>query len=285
MKSQRVLCLAGSGFLLITAVYAFQKPFRQYPSMEGYDEIALPPDYQEPSEWVFARLMYPEHPNGLFGFGRRGRFGGGMTMDWREGFTSWTQDYPRADRHFAAAVRRLTRLHARSTEQPSNPDDLDDFFNWPWLAAGEMGDWKLTSAQANTLREYLLRGGFLMLDDFWGKAEWDRFMETMREIVPDRPIVDIENPDAVFHIVYDLDNRYQIMGQWAMMGGMADRWIGSVPGWRGIYDEKGRLMVVITYNNDVGDSWEYADDPVYPEKYSALGIRLGVNDVIYALTH
>ena len=76
------------------------------------------------------------------------------------------------------------------------------------------------------VREYLLRGGFLMLDDFWGKPEWDRFMETMREIVPDRPIVDIENPDAIFHIVYDLDNRYQIMGQWAMRGGMADRWVG-----------------------------------------------------------
>jgi hypothetical protein len=148
-----------------------------------------------------------------------------------------------------------------------------------------MGDWKLSGEQISRVREYLLRGGFLMLDDFWGKAEWDRFMETMREIVPDRPIVDIENSDSIFHIVYNLDNRYQIMGQWAMRGGMADRWVGSVPGWRGIYDGKGRLMVAITYNNDVGDSWEYADDPIYPEKYSALGIRLGVNDVVYAMTH
>ena len=156
MKSQRALWLAGSGLLLITALCAFQKPFRQYPSMEGYDEIALPPDFQEPSEWVFARLMYPEHPEGLFGpYGRRGRFGG-FSMDWREGFTSWTQDYPRADRHFAAAVRRLTRVNARSTEQPSNPEDLDDFFNWPWLAAGEMGDWKLTDAQCKTLRGQML---------------------------------------------------------------------------------------------------------------------------------
>jgi len=85
MKSQRVLCLAGCGFLAITAVYAFQKPFRQYPSMERYDDIALPPDYQESTEWVFARLMYPENPDGLFGafgpFGRRGRFGGGVMMD------------------------------------------------------------------------------------------------------------------------------------------------------------------------------------------------------------
>jgi hypothetical protein len=259
------------------------RPFRVYGSLEAYDNIEIPPDFQEQSEFVFARLMYPSHPDGLFSRAR------GYAMiadrDWRQGGMSWTQDYPRADRHFALAMRRLTRVHTRSAEQPVNPDDGDDIFNWPFLAAGEMGDWKLTGEQISKVREYLLRGGFLMLDDFWGKTEWDRFMETMREIMPDHPIVDIENPDAIFHIVYDLDNRYQILGEWALRGTMADRWIGSVPGWRGIYDDKGRLMVAITYNNDVGDSWEYADDPIYPEKYSALGIRLGVNDVVYALTH
>ena len=259
------------------------KPFRVYPSLEAYDNVEIPPDFQEQSEFVFARLMYPSHPYGLFSRSRG--YAEIADRDWRQGGMSWTQDYPRADRHFALAMRRLSRVHTRSAEQPVNPDDEFDIYNFPFLAAGEMGDWKLSGAQISKVREYLLCGGFLMLDDFWGKPEWDRFMETMREILPDRPIVDIENSDALFHIVYDLDNRYQIMGQWAMRGGMADRWIGSVPAWRGIYDTKGRLMVAITYNNDVGDSWEYADDPVYPEKYSALGIRLGVNDVIYALTH
>jgi hypothetical protein len=293
MKSQRVLCLASCGFLLITALYAFQKPFRQYPSMEGYDEIALPPDYQESTEWVFTRLMYPEHPEGLFGpFGRRGRFGGGMMMDWRDGFTSWTQDYPRADRHFAAAVRRLTRIHVRSTEQPSNPDDLDDFFNWPWLAAGEMGDWKLTDAQAKTLREYLLRGGFLMLDDFWGAEEFARFEESMKLVFPDKPVVDLDNADSIFHVVYDLDDRFQILGTWAMPGwgrggggGMMQRAIGTKAHWMGIYDDHQRVMVAISFNSDIGDSWEWADDPRYPQEMAALGIRIGVNDVVYAMTH
>ena len=114
------------------------------------------------------------------------------TLDWREGGTSWTQDYPRADRHFAAALRRLTRVNVRSVEQPVNLDDGDDVYNWPWLCAGEMGDWKLTDAQAKKLREYLLRGGFLMLDDFWGTEEWDRFEESMQLVFPDRPIVEIE---------------------------------------------------------------------------------------------
>jgi hypothetical protein len=291
MKSQRVLCLAGCGLIAITALCAFQKPFRQYPSMEGYDEIPLPPDFQEKTEWVFARLMYPNHPNGLFS-GRGRRFGGGFMMDWREGFTSWTQDYPRADRHFAAAVRRLTRVHTRSTEQPSNPDDIDDFFNWPWLAAGEMGDWKLTDAQAKTLREYLLRGGFLMLDDFWGAEEYARFEESMKAVFPERQVVDIDSKDAIFHSVYDLDDRFQILGTWSMPGwgrggggGMSYRAAGTKPHWMGVYDDRNRVMVAISFNSDIGDSWEWADDPRYPQEMAALGIRIGVNYVVYSMTH
>src|SRR6202044_646011 len=156
------------------------KPFRVYRSLEAYDDIEVPPDYQEQTEFVFARLMYPSHPDGLFSRSRG--YAVIADRDWRQGGMSWTQDYPRADRHFALAMRRLTRVHTRSAEQPVNPDDDYDIFNWPFLAAGEMGDWKLSGAQISKVREYLLRGGFLMLDDFWGKAEWDRFMETMREI-------------------------------------------------------------------------------------------------------
>jgi hypothetical protein len=272
---------AAAALLLLGAVYA-QKPFRVYVSMEGYDNIPLPPDYNVPAEWVQARLMYPQHPNARF---NRYRWYGGGLPDWREGGTSWTQDYPRADRHFAAAVRRLTRVNARSSEQPVNPDDVDDFFNWPWLVAGEMGDWKLTDAQVKILREYLLRGGFIYMDDFWNDDEWERFDESMHKVFPDRPIVEIESADPVFHSVYDLDDRYQILGQWAFRGPMVRRAAGTVPHWRGIYDDKGRLMVAMTFNNDVGDSWEWADDPRYPEKFSALGIRLGVNYVVYSMTH
>jgi hypothetical protein len=251
--------------------------------MEPYDDVELPPDYQEPTEFVFARLMYPQHPRARFGGYRR--FGGG---DWREGGTSWTQDYPRADRHFSMALRRLSRIHVRSVEQPVSLDDGDDAFNYPWMNAGEMGDWKLTDAQAASLREYLLRGGFIMLDDFWGSEEWDRFEESMLRVFPDRAIVEIAGDDPIFHIVYDLDERYQVPGQWALARGVTYRnenQGGAVAHWRGIYDDHGRVMVAMTYNSDVGDSWEWADDPNYPEKYSALGIRIGVNYVVYSMTH
>jgi hypothetical protein len=284
--SRGVLAGLGAGLALAGALYPFQRPFRAYVSIERYDDIALPPDYQEKTEWVFGRLMYPSHPDAILGGGRR--FGFGFARDWRQGGTSWTQDYPRADRHFAQALRRLTRIHVRSTEQPVNPDELDDFYNWPWLNAGEMGDWKLTDAQVKTLREYLLRGGFLMLDDFWGPEEFGRFNETMHKVFPDRPIVDIESADAIFHTVYNLDDRYQILGMWSFGrggSGMSRRAAGTVAHWMGIYDDKNRIMVAISFNSDVGDSWEWADEPTYPETLSALGIRLGVNYVVYSMTH
>jgi hypothetical protein len=253
------------------------QPFRVYPSIEAYDNIPLPPDWQNKAEWVFGRLMYPTHPNAMFG--RRGR-------DWREGYTSWTQDYPRADRHFAQAVRRLTRIDVRSVEQPINLDDGDDVYNYPWLNAGEMGDWKLTDSQAKKLRDYLLRGGFLMLDDFWGPQEYARFEESMKMVFPDRPVIDIPDADPIFHTVYNLNDRYQILGEWALHNSRNSyRAAGTVAHWLGIYDDRGRIMVAICFNSDVGDSWEWADEASYPEKFSALGVRLGVNYVVYAMTH
>jgi Domain of unknown function (DUF4159) len=282
MKSKTSLWRIGCGLALIGAAFAFQRPFRVYTSMEPYDDVPLPVDYQEKSEWVFGRLMYPQHPDALF---RRYSRRSAGAADWREGNTSWTQDYPRADRHFAQALRRLTRIHARSVEQPVNLDDGDDVYYYPWLCAGEMGDWKLTDAQAKTLREYLLRGGFLMLDDFWGTEEYMRFQESMKRVFPDRPVVEIDDKDSIFHTVYDLDKRYQIPGEWALRRGTTYRNDGETAYWRGIYDDKGRLMVAMSFNSDIGDSWEWADEPQYPEKYSALGIRIGVNYVIYSMTH
>ena len=278
MGFRNVSLRVAAGVAVVTTLCA-QRPFRVYRSMEPYDNVQLPADYQEKTEWIFARLMYPQHPQARFGRYRSN------SQVWTEGGTSWSQDYPRADRHFAQALRRLTRVHVRSVEQPVNLDDGDDVFNWPWLCAGEMGDWKLTEPQAKKLRDYLLRGGFLMLDDFWGTEEYERFEESMRLVFPDRPVVDLDGVDQIFHTVYDLDDRYQIPGEWALRRGAMYRNDGEVPHWMGIYDDKGRVMVAISFNSDIGDSWEWADEPSYPEKYSALGIRIGVNYVVYALTH
>jgi hypothetical protein len=268
-----------SGFVLLAAVAlleAYQRPFRLYDSLEPYDNVPIPPEVDKPAEWVFGRLMYPSTPYARFEFRRR---------DWREGGTSWTEDYPRADRHFVIALRRLSRVDARAVEQPVNPDDGDDIYNWPWLYAGLPGNWDLTSKQAAKIRDFLDRGGFLMAEDFWGPQEWRDFETGMRKIFPERDIVELDDDAAIFHSVFDLSERYQIPGQWATRRGAMSRDGGITPHWMAVLDDRGRVAVAICFNNDLGDSWEFADEPTYPEKYSALGIRMGVNYVVYALTH
>ncbi len=274
-----ILWRCGLGLVALTAVYAWQRPFREYPGIE-YNTFPLPQDYKEKTEWAFARLMYPQASGGYgrnFGFRRGG--------DWREGNSMWTQDYPRADRHFSLAMRRLTRIHARSTEQPVNLDDGDDVDNWPWLYAVQVGQWRLTDAQAKEMREYLLRGGFFMCDDFWGDAQWANFMESMRRVFPDREVVDIPDDDPIFHVVYDLSDRYQVPGARYIQTGVTEKCEGCPARWRGIYDDRGRVLVAMTFQSDLGDSWEWADDPGYDEKFSALGIRIGINYITYAMTH
>jgi hypothetical protein len=269
--------LLGCGLAFLGALCAFQKPFYQLPGVE-YFNFELTPDWKTPGEWTFARLMFPPGPND----GYAGRFDG----DFRQGLSLWTQDYPRADRHFSQAVRRLTRIQARSVEQPVLLEDGDDAFNWPWLYAVQVGEWGFTQQEAKIMREYLLRGGFFMADDFHGEYEWEMFLKRIRLVFPERPIVDIPDTDAIFHTVFDLDDRFQIPGAEHLYQGCKNCSEGGRGAhWRGIYDDKGRVMVAISYNSDVGDAWEFADDPRYPEKFSGLAIRIGVNYVTYAMTH
>jgi hypothetical protein len=277
LRGKPVWLLVG-GFVLVGAAFAFQHPFREFPGVE-YNDFPLPADYQEKTEWVFARLMYPPVPGARYS--RFRGYGGG---DWREGLSSWTQDYPRADRHFNLAIRRLTRVHARSAEQPVNLDE-GDAYDWPWLYAVQVGEWNLSDSQVKAFREYLLRGGFFMCDDFWSEREWQIFEQSMKRVFPDRPIVDLDNSDPIFHVVYDLSDRYQVPGARSIGTGVTEKCYNCPPRWRGIYDDKGRVMVAICFESDLGDSWEFADDPRYPEKYSALGIRIGVNYIIYSMTH
>jgi hypothetical protein len=270
LKAASLFCCA---LVLVGAMYA-QRAFREYPSVE-YGYMPVPPDAQQRAEWTFARLMYPPGPND----GYRGRFDG----DWREGLSLWTQDYPRADRAFATAVRRLTRVQSRSVEESVSLEDGGEVYNWPWLYAVQVGEWGLTPAQGKVLRDYLLHGGFFMADDFHGAEEFEVFVQRMKYVFPDRPLVDIPDNDPIFHTVFDLNERYRVTGAEHLDIGYKND--GRVARWLGIYDDKGRVMVAASFNSDIGDSWEWSDEPRYPQKFSDLGIRIGVNYVIYAMTH
>jgi hypothetical protein len=280
----RPLALAAAVFscaavvlLIASGAAEAQRPFRVYPGFEGRDSAApIPSDYKTPADFVIGRLMYP---GGRFGF-----FGG----DWRDGGTSWTDDYPRADRTLVTMLRRYTRINVRSVEQPVNPNDADDIDYWPFMLVGLAAGWDLTDQQAANLREYLLRGGFLFCDSFFGPRNWSRFVESVEKIFPGRPIVDLPDDATVFHTVFDIPHmtQVQIPNMNALMGGGRGYLSGgAVPHWRGVFDDDGRLMILIAFNNDVMDGWQWADDPRYPSEEANLSLRIGVNVVMYALTH
>ena len=258
-----VCLLAGAA---LTPVLYAQLPFREYPGEERGSLGGLPEDWNVPAGFVVARLMYPS--------------GGG---DWTEGGTNWTIDYPIGDRTFASVLRRLTSVDVRSVEQPVNLDDGDDVFNWPFLYVVMPSTWELTDAQADKLREYLLRGGFLLADSFFGTDEWAGFMASMSRVFPDRQVVELPDEHALFSVVYDFSERHQIHNYRTLPRGY--RGDGSEPKWLAILDDDDRIMVAMSFNNDMGDSWQHADNPRYPQEDSHMGLRLGVNYVIYALTH
>jgi hypothetical protein len=276
MNLRGVLTAATCTLVFFGALYGFQKPWREYPAVE-YNDFPLPPDYKVPAEWVFTRLMFPGGP--LDGY--YPRFQG----DYRLGLSLWTQDYPRADRHLAQAMRRLTRIDVRSTEQVTSLDD-DDVFNWPWVYAVQVGEWGLTEKQGAKLREYIQRGGFFMADDVHGNAEWGEFDKRIHFAFPDRDIVELADDDPYFHTVFDITNRPQVPGAAHIREGCKNCGDGGRGAhWRAIKDDKGRIIVAVSHNSDLGDAWEFADDPGYPERAGAVAIQIAVNDVVYAMTH
>jgi hypothetical protein len=269
--------LAAAGLLT-----AFQRPFREFNGIEySAGSIPIPPDYNQNTEWVFARLMFPPGP--LNGYA-------GRDLDWHTGVSLWSQDFPRADRHFSLAVRRLTRIHVREAEQVVNLDE-GDAYDFPWLYAVQVGEWGLTDLQGKALREYLERGGFFMADDLHGSGEWAEFEARIKRAFPEKEIREIPDDDPIFHTVYDMREKLQIPGQahlglgYKIAPSARSRDDGKGAHWRGVYDDKGRVMIAISYNSDVGDAWEYADDAWYPAKFSDVAIRLGVNYIVYAMTH
>jgi hypothetical protein len=268
-----------AGLLLAGAAWA-EREWRVYRSFEEHaDYTDLPQDWNKPAGFVIARLMYPQGFGGFGGFGRRGG-------NWREGGTSWAVDYPRGDRYYASILRRLTTIDVRSVEQPVNLEDGNDVFDWPYLIVGLAGNWDLDDEMVIKLREYLERGGFLFADSFFGSSQWEGFVAGMQRIFPDRPIVDLPDDHQLFHTVYNLDARGQVPNMNSLLGGgggyLSD---GDTPYWRAILDDSGRVMVAIAFNNDVSDSFQWADDPDYPAESASLGLRMGVNFAVYALTH
>ncbi len=231
----------------------------------GSRQLSVTGEPEEPSEFFFSRLRYNS-------FGYRGFRG------------AWSQDFPRADNDCLVVIRRLTRIDAPA---PLNVVDLDSdrIFNYPWIYAVGVNTWSFTDDEAKRLRDYLSKGGFLMVDHFHGEDDWARFMAGMNMVLPDATVEDLPDSDPIYHVLYSIDEKFQIPGEIYVNTGRTYEKDGYVPRWRGIRDSRGRIVVAICANMHLGDAWEWANTGEYPEKFSGLAFRVVINYITYAMSH
>ncbi len=198
---------------------------------------------------------------------------------------AWATDYPKADRQFLTILDRLVDLDAYELENAIQLDD-PNVRKFPFLYALEVGNMYMTESEVKGLRDYLLAGGFLMIDDFWGTWEWENFEAEIRRVLPEYQIVEIPLDHPIFNTVYNIEEIVQVpnLGN-AQRGARTWERDGVVPHVRGIFDEDGRLMVIINWNTDIGDAWEWAEHPYYPLRYSTYAIEITVNIIVYAMSH
>lgn len=223
-------------------------------------------------KFTFVRIRYSM---GEFGMGFRFRYGNQ---------TSWAVDYPTAEENFLLALQRGTYLPIE--ERALNFSLTDDrLFDFPFAYIVEVGYLQMNQQEADFLREWLQRGGFLFIDDFHGPREWANFVEQISVVFPNRPIQNIPVDHPIFHCYYDFDFYPQVPGLGSILRGTTYEKGGVHAECKGIFDDHGRLMVLINHNVDLGDSWEHTGDYNYPRHYSILGYKLGINYIVYALTH
>jgi hypothetical protein len=249
----------------------------------------LPAASDEAPEFYFTRLAYNE--TGSHGWGRflGNRYVcpefGGRNFFPPQGH-GWSMDSPGADCKFMGGVHRLTGLAV--FPNPNMVEILDDsIFKYPYAYMVEVGGMDLTAMEAAQLREYLLRGGFIHVDDFWGLEEKANFEYQMKKVFPEYSFEVLPVTHQAFHTFFDVDEIIQVPGQEAgCFGGRTyERNDDTEARVYGLKDDKGRLMVITTYNSDLGDAWEYMDLACYPAKFSGQAYRLGLNFMIYAATH
>ena len=276
MSTRRKRAGVAVGVLAMLAAGAFAQRGRG-----RFQSLADAPAYGGDADFHFLRLAFSDYSGfSRFGFASRRGIGRGW----------WVVDFPDADDNFTTGIRRLTRI---DTGEPRHLEIMDDrLFDYPWLYATNVGYWDLNDEEAARLREYLFRGGFLVFDDFWGQQEWETFRQAIEKVLPNRPITDIVETDPVMNVLYAIreKDRTFIPGSrhlWRGAGGSVQivQPQGTAPAWRSMYDDRNHTVVAINYDTDVGDAWEFADVPYYPEAMTALAYRYGINYIIYSMTH
>jgi len=252
-----------------------QRRYRDYAGgpLSGYQRNGVPdweidPDFKD-DVFTFVRIRYES------------------SYRWNK----WATDYPDSDLNFSFRLQQLTSL--KVNPQPVVLELTDpELFKYPFIYLIEPGDIVLTNEEIKALRRYCLNGGFLMVDDFWGEREWDTFYGEIKRVFPDRELLELPLEHPIFHCVYDLTEKPQIPSIGAALSGRGggitwERSDAREVHYKGIFDDKGRMMAIVCHNTDLGDGWEReGEDPWYFREFSEKkAYPLGINIVFYAMTH
>jgi hypothetical protein len=234
------------------------------PERNGVPEWQVDPRFPE-EKFTFVRVRYSSY----------GRWG------------KWATDYPDSDLNFSFRLKELTALEVDPNGKILELTD-DAIFDYPFLYLIEPGELFFAEEEVTNLRRYLLNGGFLMVDDFWGENEWANFYQQIKRVFPDREPIELPLEHEIFHCVYDLKKKPQVPSIHAWYNGYTyERPDAQEPHYRGIFDDKGRMMAIICHNTDLGDGWEREGmDPRYFQEFSEKwSYPLGINILTYAMTH
>jgi hypothetical protein len=273
---RRIVSGLAIAVVLVTASTALAQRRRGFGGW-GYAPVRMATPESFDGAFTFCRIMFSQSYDGDGG--------------------SWIVDYPRADINLSIRLSELTRtrISRDHSGEPNNvvlrlTDDL--LFQCPFIMMTEVGATYLSAEEATRLREYLLKGGFLWADDFWGTQAWEVWAREIGKALPpsEYPIVDVPLTHPIFHQQFDVKRVIQIPSITAWMnmgGGTSERGADSAePHARAIFDKHGRMLVFITYNTDFGDAFEReAEDPRYFYTFSVEGYQTGINVLLYALLH
>ncbi len=220
-------------------------------------------DVDYDGRFTFVRLRWKSD----FSFSRRGGFS-----------SAWNHDYPRAEQHLSLIAKELTLLDARTDGSRILTLDDPELFNYPIAFMWEPGFWNLTDGEAQSFRAYLLKGGFAVFEDFDGAEQWSNFEAQMRRVLPNGRFVKLDSTHHIF------DSFFRVKDIDAIVHPM----FGIRPSYYGIFEDNDaskRLMVVANFDNDVPEYWEWSGQGLFPFDTSNEAYKLGVNYLIYGLTH
>ena len=242
--------------VLSTGTGTLEAQRRRQQSIENVEQFNVPYD----GTFIFLRLRYTP----LQSYGRRGF----------EQF--WDHDYPRAEQHLSTMLEELTLIEPNRGSTILAADD-PELFKFPLAYISEPGHWSLTDEEAENLRNYVLKGGFLIFDDFSG-GDWFNFEQKITQVLPEAVVVEMDASHQIFHSFYDIDR----------IDTFVHPYYGLQSVFYGVFEDNDpskRLLAIVNYNNDIGESWEWSDSGWIPIDITNDAYQLGINYIVYSMAH